>query len=223
MSRIESFTSKSESSPDVTGFLHIPDAPNNHGLVLTHGAGANCETPLLTSIARTFADTGFHVLRCDLPFRQRKKSGPPHPSQAADDRNGLRAAVAALRSRVHGNIFLGGHSYGGRQASILASEDATIAKGLLLLSYPLHPPDKPSQLRTGHFPGVQIPALFVHGTKDPFATVDELRAALPLIPAQAKLSILGGAAHDLKRGKFDIAANVVAPFSELFRRGAGRP
>lgn len=209
MSRVETLTD--ESTPAVSGFLHIPDTPKNQGLLLTHGAGANCRTPLLIAIAEAFANTGFHVLCCDLPFRQRRKFGPPHPSQAANDRNGLRAAITALRSRVHGNIFLGGHSYGGRQATILAAEDPTVATSLLLLSYPLHPPEKPSQLRTAHFPQLQIPALFVHGTKDPFATIDELRAALALIPAQTQLSIVDGAAHDLKSGKFDIATKVLAP------------
>jgi uncharacterized protein len=218
MSQIESFTSEKESSLPVTGFLHIPDDPTNEGLVLTHGAGTNCQTPLLISIAKAFAGHGLHVLRCDLPFRQGRKFGPPHPSQAADDRNGLRAAVAALRSRVHGNIFLGGHSYGGRQASILAADDTTIANGLLLFSYPLHPPEKPTQLRTGHFSRLQTPALFILGTKDPFATVDELRTALLLIPAHTYLSIVDAAAHDLKGGKFDVAAKVLDPWSKIQTR-----
>jgi uncharacterized protein len=213
MSRVETFID--ESTPAVTGFLHIPDTPKNEGLVLTHGAGANCQTPLLIAIAEAFANAGLYVLRCDLPFRQRRKSGPPHPSQAGDDRKGLRAAITALRSRAHGNIFLGGHSYGGRQATILAAEDPTVATSLLLLSYPLHPPEKPSQLRTAHFPQRQIPALFVHGTKDPFATIDELRVALALIPAPTQISIVDRAAHDLKSGQFDIAGKVLAPWLNM--------
>ena len=215
MSHIETFTTESESAPLVTGFFHIPDAPTNQGLVLTHGAGSNCQAPLLISIAEAFANSGIHVFRCDLPFRQHRKFGPPHAAQAADDRNGLRAAITALRSRVEGNIYVGGHSYGGRQASILAAEDSSVAKGLLLLSYPLHPPEKPSQLRTAHFPQLQIPTLFVHGTKDPFATIDELRAALLLIPAQAQVCVIDGAAHELKRGKFDVAATVLAPWVKM--------
>lgn len=215
MSRVEAFADESTTGPTTTGFLHVPNVSINKGLVLTHGAGANCQTPLLISIAEAFAATGFHVLRCDLPFRQRRKFGPPHPSQASDDRNGLRSAITALRTRAQGSIFLGGHSYGGRQASILASEDPTVAQGLILLSYPLHPPEKPSQLRTGHFPQLQVPALFVHGTKDPFATVDEIRAALPLIPAQTQLSTIDGGAHNLKSGKFDVAAKVLAPWLNM--------
>jgi predicted alpha/beta-hydrolase family hydrolase len=197
------------------GFLHIPNVPNQNGLVLTHGAGSNCQAPLLVSVAKAFADGGFHVLRCDLLFRRRRKSGPPHPSQAAEDRNVLRTAAAALRSRVQGHIFLGGHSYGGRQASILASEDSSVAKGLLLLSYPLHPPERPEQLRTTHFPELRIRSLFIHGTKDPFATPDELRAVMQLIPAPTELSIVDGAGHDLKSGKFDMAGKILSPWLKM--------
>jgi uncharacterized protein len=193
----------------VSGFLHIPAKPSNDGLVLTHGAGANCQTPLLVAVAEAFESAGFTVLRCDLPFRQKRSSGPPHPAQAAEDRQGLKAAIAVLRKKSSGRVLLGGHSYGGRQASILASEDSGVCDALLLLSYPLHPPNKPAQLRTSHFPQLQTPSLLVHGTKDPFATIEELKPALLLIPAAKNLSIVEGAGHDLKRGRFDINALIL--------------
>jgi uncharacterized protein len=193
----------------ISGFLHVPDVSSNQCLVLTHGAGANCRTPLLVAVAKAFEGGGFTVLRCDLPFRQKRPSGPPHPSQAGEDREGLRAAVVALGRIVSGRVVLGGHSYGGRQASILASEDSSVSDALLLLSYPLHPPNKPDQLRTAHFPQLQTPALFVHGTKDPFGTTAELQTALRLIPSATELSIVEGAGHDLKRGRFDIVALIL--------------
>jgi len=147
-------------------------------------------------------------MRCDLPFRQRKPAGPPTRSTAAEDRAGLRSAVASLRTVVDGPIVLGGHSYGGRQASILASEEFGVADALLLLSYPLHVPDKPDQLRTVHFPSLRTPALFVHGTKDPFGTPDEMRKALALIPGRHELQLIEGAGHDLRRPAFDLEAVV---------------
>src|SRR5260370_11671055 len=154
----------------VRGFLHWPDEPTGEGLVITHGAGSNCGAPLLMEAAEAACTAGVTVLRCDLPFRQRRAYGPPTPSLAPADRAGVRNAVATLRSLVRGPIFLGGHSYGGRQASILAAEEPGVASALLLLSYPLHPPDKPQQLRTEHFPRLRIPVLFILGTKDNFAT-----------------------------------------------------
>lgn len=109
-----------------------------------------------------------------------------------------------MRKRVTGPVILGGHSYGGRQATLLAAEEPGLADALLLLSYPLHPPNKPEQLRTAHFPALRTPALFVHGSKDPFGTIEEMRAALELIPAKKELLALSGLGHDLAQGRFDV-------------------
>jgi predicted alpha/beta-hydrolase family hydrolase len=154
----------------------------------------------LVEVAATFAAAGFTVLRCDLPFRQERHAGPPSPAHAERDRAGLRSAVGALRRRAPGRIVLGGHSYGGRQASMLAAEAPDIADALLLLSYPLHPPKWPRRRRTTHFPALRTPAIFVHGSRDPFASVAALRAALRLIPAPTTLVIARGAPHDLTAG-----------------------
>lgn len=81
---------------------------------------------------------------------------------------------------------------------MLASEDPAVADALLLLSYPLHPPGKPAQLRTGHFPAIRTPALFVHGSRDPFGSPEEMRTAVDSIPARHELRILEKAAHELK-------------------------
>jgi predicted alpha/beta-hydrolase family hydrolase len=103
-----------------------------------------------------------------------------------------------LREICTGRVFLGGHSYGGRQATMLAAADPKAAYGLLLLSYPLHPPNRPEQLRTAHFPKLAVPAVFVHGARDPFGTLEEMRLALGLIPAPVMLVEIGRAGHDLK-------------------------
>src|SRR5437667_8560711 len=128
----------------VHGFLHRPDGAGR-GLVLTHGAGGNCRAPLLVAAAEAFSAAGLAVLRCDLPFRQRRPQGPPSPSGAAADRAGLSEAVLALCSIVTGNVSLGGQSYGGRQATMLTAEEPELATALLLFSYPLHPPGKPDR------------------------------------------------------------------------------
>ncbi len=182
----------------VRGSLHLPAAANGDGITLAHGAGSNADAPLLKSLADEFAGCGLTVLRLDLPFRQLRPHGPPGPGDAARDREGLRKAVHNLRGIISGRIFLGGHSYGGRQSTILAAEDPALADALLLLSYPLHPPRRKTELRTSHFPQLRTPALFVHGTRDPFGSVEELREALKLIPARTELLPLDGKGHDLK-------------------------
>jgi uncharacterized protein len=206
------------SEGSIRGFLHRPSGPCANKLVVTHGAGGNCRAPLLIALADAFSDAGYAVLRCDLPFRQRRPFGPPLPKSSAEDRAALAEAVAAMRALGPGAVFLGGHSYGGRQASILASEEPASCDALLLLSYPLHPPNRPGQLRTGHFPDLQTPMLFIHGTQDPFGSIDEMRSALTLIPARTELIAIEGAGHDLKRGKFDIQKLVVDKFARLIRR-----
>ncbi|PYP90064.1 MAG: alpha/beta hydrolase [Candidatus Angelobacter sp. Gp1-AA117] len=207
--------------PAVRGFLHQPERPNGDGLVLTHGAGANCQSKLLMAVATALADAGFTVLRCDLPFRQARPHGPPFPAGAAQDRQGLRRAVEALRQRVSGRILLGGHSYGGRQATMLAAEEPQFVTGLLLLSYPLHPPRKPTELRTAHFPRLNTPALFVHGTRDPLGSVQEMQAALQLIPAKARLLEVEGGGHELlpRKGTTDLPGRIVSAFCTLIAAG----
>jgi predicted alpha/beta-hydrolase family hydrolase len=183
--------------PPVRGFLHAPESASAGSLVLTHGAGGNADMALLVALAETFAGAGFAVLRCDLPFRQLRRFGPPRSGDAKQDQKGLRNAVLAMREKFPGNIYLGGQSYGGRQASMLLAEDGSIVDGLLLLSYPLHPPNQPEKLRTRHLPKLTTPTMFVEGTKDPFGTITEIEDARKLIPAKTKLVTIEGVGHDL--------------------------
>lgn len=211
-----------EPSPDgvsVRGFLHLPEMANGNGLVLTHGAGANCQSPLLVSLARAFCETGFTILRFDLPFRQQRPHGPPLRGSADPDQLGIRRAIEVVRKQVPERVFAGGHSYGGRQVTLLmASDDPPAVDGLLLLSYPLHPPKKPEQLRTAHFPRFRTKSLFVHGTKDGFGTIEEMKEALELIPAPTRLLHVSGAGHEIlsKRNVDELPKQVVDLFSAFY-------
>jgi len=202
--------------PAVRGWLHTPPVPNGDALILTHGAGSDCTAPLLVALSETFAGHGYVVLRCDLPFRQERRTGPPFPGNAERDRAGLRNAIAVLCKSVAGRIFLGGHSYGGRQATMLCAAEPGLVSGLLLLSYPLHPPRKPEQLRIQHLPNLRTPSLFVHGTRDPFGTIEEMMKAIDLIPAKNELLEVEGAGHDLGfKGKSqvqELRARILAAF-----------
>jgi uncharacterized protein len=191
-------------------------------MVLTHGAGANCQSKLLIEMSEAFAASGFSVLRFDLPFRSERPHGPPSPGGTARDREGLRRAVALMKEKQHASVFLGGHSYGGRQSSILVSEDPRLVDGLLLLSYPLHPPRNPAQLRTAHLPKLSKPAFFVHGTRDPFGTIPEMKSALKLIPAPHALLEVDGAGHDLLARKAfgELPARIVREFCSFVGKSA---
>lgn len=198
----------------VRGFLHRASDADADGLVLTHGAGANCQSRLLIALAEAFCARGITVLRCDLPFRQARPYGPPMRGSGERDQEGLRAAVAAMRRESQGRIFLGGHSYGGRQASMLAAATPGLVDRLLLLSYPLHPPKRVDQMRTAHFPSLQTPALFVSGERDGFGTRAEMESALKLIPAKTELLMVAGAGHELMtaRNREELVERVVVGF-----------
>ena len=184
-------------------------------LLLTHGAGSNRNSPLLVALANAFTEHEVEVLRYDLAFRQERPKGPPRPGDAARDREGLREQVLKIREKNPARVWLGGQSYGGRQSSMLAAEAPGLVDRLLLLSYPLHAPGKPQQLRTAHFPKLSTPVLFVHGSRDPFGSLDEMRSAIKLIPAQVSLIEVEGVWHDLGRNHAALADKIAAAFLEV--------
>jgi len=204
--------------PPVRGVLHLAGSTKGDGLVLTHGAGSNADAPLLVAVAGAFAERGVIVLRCDLPYRQARPRGGPSPGGAARDREGLRAALRVLRERVRDRLFLGGHSYGGRQASMLLAAEPALASALLLQSYPLHPPGRPQNLRTAHLPDLRLPTLFVHGTTDTFGSLAEVDKARALIPGRTVLLPVSGG-HDLgwsrKRGDATLPERIAEAFLAL--------
>ena len=214
MTEVREFQEISPESVPVRGFLHT--APNSDAdvLVLSHGAGSSCRSPLVVAVADAFSESGLTVLRCDLPFRQARPSGPPPRGSAERDQQGLRAAVACMRRLTPSRVFLGGHSYGGRQSSMLAQNEPGLVERLLLLSYPLHPPRRPDELRTAHFPLLKTPAFFVHGARDGFGTLAEMEEALKLIPAQSELLPIPGAGHELltKRNREELPRLCVERF-----------
>jgi predicted alpha/beta-hydrolase family hydrolase len=214
MQTCDVFSDDSNKDAPVRGYLHRSTVSGADGLILTHGAGANCQSPLLIALAEAFCTAGLNVLRCDLPFRQSRPHGPPPRGSSERDREGLRAAVASMRQLAAGRVFLGGHSYGGRQASILAAGEPELVESLLLLSYPLHPPKEPTRLRTEHLPSLQVPGLFVHGTRDGFGTTSEMECALALVPARTELLPVEGAGHELmtKSNREELIKQVTSRF-----------
>jgi len=155
-----------------------------------------------------------------LPYRQARPYGPPRPGDAERDRSGLKNAAAAVRKLVSGRMFLGGQSYGGRQATMLCADEPELVDGLLLLSYPLHAPSRPDRPRIQHLPSLKTPALFVHGTRDPFGSIEEMQLTLKLIPAKTKLLPVNNAGHDLgfkgKSGNEELPGRVLEEFQTFF-------
>ncbi|KDF00445.1 alpha/beta hydrolase [Mycolicibacterium aromaticivorans JS19b1 = JCM 16368] len=188
---------------EIAGVAHEPDGAPAGVVVLTHGAGGSRESPLLIRICDEWASRGWLAIRYNLPYRRRRPKGPPSGS-AGGDRDGIVDALTLARSMAAGPLLAGGHSYGGRQTSMVVAEHPGLVGVLTPFSYPLHPPGKPDRLRTEHFGAITVPTVFTHGTADPFGTIDELREAATLVPAPVSIVEVTGARHDLGSTKLDV-------------------
>lgn len=201
----------------IAGIAHQPSGTAKGVVVLTHGAGGNRESPLVQQICDEWAQRGWLAVRYNLPYRRRRPTGPPSGSAAAD-RAGIVEAITLCRGLADGPLIAGGHSYGGRQTSmVIAAGEATVDV-LTLFSYPVHPPGKPERARTEHLPDIRVPTVFTHGTSDPFGTPDELRAAAALITGTTAVVEIAGARHDLRSKTLNVPALAVDAALQLLGR-----
>jgi uncharacterized protein len=204
---------------EIAGIAHRPHDTPAGVVVLTHGAGGNRDSSLLQKVCDEWARRGWLAVRYNLPYRRRRATGPPSGS-AATDRAGIVEAIALCRGLAGGPLITGGHSYGGRQTSmvIAGAQLLPIKTDLLaLFSYPVHPPGKPERPRTEHLPQITVPTVFTHGTSDPFGTIAEVRDAAALIGAPTEVVEVAGARHDLRSKTLDVPALAVDAALRLLR------
>lgn len=175
-------------------------------VLLFPGAGSAADHPSLVAIEAVLAP--MPVARADFPYRREGRRAPDRAPK-------LLACVVeeagrlAARARVDpARIVLGGRSMGGRMCS-MAVADGLPAAGLVLISYPLHPPGKPERLRIEHLPALEVPCLFVSGTRDPFGAPVELERHTTAIPGPVTHAWIEGKGHDLK-GQDEVIAATVA-------------
>lgn len=212
----------------IAGIAHEPVGDHKGDpkgvVVLTHGAGGNRDSLLLQQVCDEWAQRGWLAVRYNLPYRRRRPTGPPSGS-AATDRAGVVGAIALCRGLADGPLIAGGHSYGGRQTSLVVAGGETLpikVDVLTLFSYPLHPPGKPERLRTEHLPDITVPTVFTHGTSDPFGTPDELRTAAALISGTTAVVEIASARHDLRSKTLDVPALAVDAALALLGRPTAR-
>lgn len=192
----------------IAGVAHRPETCPRGIVVLTHGAGGSRESPLLQQICQEWARRGWVAVRYDLPYRRRRPKGPPSGSPATDQA-GIVEAIQLCRALADGPLIAGGHSYGGRQTSMVAAANGVPLDVLTLFSYPVHPPGKPERPRTGHLPDIKVPTVFTHGTSDPFGTLAEVHDAAALIAAPTRIVEITSARHDLSSKTLDVAGLAV--------------
>jgi predicted alpha/beta-hydrolase family hydrolase len=200
----------------IAGVAHEPVGDPKGLVVLTHGAGGDRDSLLLQQVCGEWARRGWLAIRYNLPYRRRRPKGPPSGS-AATDRAGIVEALTLCHGLSDGPLIAGGHSYGGRQTSMVVAENPAQADVLTLFSYPVHPPGKPERLRTEHLPDIRVPTVFTHGTSDPFGTPAEVRDAAALIAAPTEVVEITGARHDLRSKALVVPALAVAAALRLLQ------
>ena len=200
----------------IAGVAHEPEHTPKGVVVLTHGAGGSRESELLQRVCDEWARRGWLAVRYNLPYRRRRPKGPPSGS-AATDRAGIVEAITLCRGLADGPLIAGGHSYGGRQTSMVVAGPEAAVDMLTLFSYPVHPPGRPERPRTEHLPDINVPTVFTHGTSDPFGTPDELRAAAALVSAPTEVVEIAGGRHDLRSKTLDVPALAVDAALRLLR------
>ncbi len=182
-------------------------------LLLFPGAGATRDQPTLVAIERAAAPA-WATVRADFPYRRAGRRAPDRPP----------VLMAAVRDELaaigRGRVVVGGRSMGGRICSMVAAgadgdpPPETVA-GVVLVSYPLHPPGKPEALRVEHLGDLTVPCLFVQGTTDPFGRPDELTRWTSTIPAAVTHHWVDGKGHDLKGRDSEVSAVVASWLAEL--------
>lgn len=162
--------------------------------VLAHGAGGHMDDPLLLDVASVLKRGGHGVARFNFEYRA---LGKKVPDRAPKLEATYRAVLARVKKAVpRATLVIGGKSMGGRMASHLAAQGEDVA-GLLLLGYPLHPPNKPEKMRDAHLGDIRIPSLFVQGTRDPLCDLKLLKKALKKMGPRATLHVVDGGDHSL--------------------------
>ena len=184
-----------------------PDLGGAGAVLLAPGAGSDRNPPTLVALDEALAP--LPVARVDFPYRKEGRKAPDRApkliaSLVQDVKDLCRTTGVAPDA-----VVLGGRSMGGRMCSMAVAEGLPAA-GLILLSYPLHPPGRPDKLRVEHLPHLSVPCLFVTGDRDPFGSPSELEAATAVIPGPVTHHWITGGRHDVKGADEEICSVVRA-------------
>ena len=177
--------------------------------MLTPGASAGRDQPALVAIDTALSEPGIRVERIDFPYRLQGRRAPDKAPVLIATIVEAAGTLAVSLGVPPSAIALGGRSMGGRMCSMAVAE-GTPAAALVLVSYPLHPPGKPDRARTEHFGAIEVPCLFVSGTRDAFGTPEELSAATTAIAGPVTHVWLEGGDHSLRGRDERVAESVRA-------------
>ena len=180
---------------EVSALLLRPESAT-HLLVLGHGASSNMRNPMLVTIAENLAERGIATFRYNFPYSEK---GGGRNSQATCTATIRSAVKAASEAAFDLPVLAGGHSFSGRMTSTAQSESPIEGvKGLVFLSFPLHPAGEPAIKRADHLANIRIPMLFLSGTRDALGELDLLEPVVKGLGEKATLHLLDTADHSFK-------------------------
>jgi uncharacterized protein len=180
---------------------------DRYGLLLAPGASASSNQAALVAVDGAATKVGLAVSRMDFPYTLAGRRAPDRAPVLIATVAKEAASLAAAAGLAPERIFLGGRSMGGRMCSMAAAEGLPSA-GLVLISYPLHPPGRPDNMRADHFGRLDLPCLFVSGARDAFGSPAELEAAVALIPGPVTVHHIERGDHGLRGRDDEVAAHV---------------
>jgi len=181
------------SGGSVSALLSSPPQPSAV-FVFAHGAGAGMDHSFMTALSAALGERGIATLRFQFPYMEQGSKRPDDPATA---QAAVRAAVAQANAQLPGvPLFAGGKSFGGRMTSqAQAAQPLEGVRGLVFVGFPLHPPGNPSAARAAHFAKVNVPMLFLQGTRDELADLDLIRETTAGLGGRATLHIVEGGDH----------------------------
>jgi len=185
-------------------------------LLLFPGAGATRDQPALVAVdAAVSGLSGWAAVRADFPYRKQGRRAPDRPPVLM---GAVREELATIGNRR--DVVVGGRSMGGRICSMVAAGADGLAppkrlRAVVTIAYPLHPPGKPDRLRVEHLPQVMVPWLFVHGTKDPFGSPEELEEWSATVGGPVTHHWVEGKGHDLKGADAQVASVIAGWLAAL--------
>jgi predicted alpha/beta-hydrolase family hydrolase len=206
----------------VSGIYARPPKPAAT-LVVAHGAGSGMDHPFLVGFTRAMNDLGLATLRFNFVYIENGRRAPD-PAPFLEET--WRAAFDAASDRAKDEaVWAGGKSLGGRIASMVVA-DGMPASGLVFLGYPLHPPGKPERIRDEHLYRIEVPMLFLEGTRDPFATQELLQRVIAKLGGRASLVTIEGGDHSFnvrgaKRDAREVGAGLAERAAAFIRERAG--
>ena len=179
------------------------------GVVLFHGAGSDAEHSCLVAIENALSP--LPVFRINFPYKRREGRRPPDRMPVLLDCVRDEVARCAVELGVDtGSIVIGGRSMGGRVCSMAVTDEENPLEiaGLVLVSYPLHPPGKPEKLRTEHLPRLQVPTICISGTKDTFGAPEELRSAFSVCKNDIEWHWIEKGRHELAGADNEVSESI---------------